>query len=225
MGDFTSRMAEDLTAYFGGALTGDMGLRSGLGSQLDQIAASAASEYGRPPEWDGWTRYDEAGMRALPDQAMAVHESRSGASADSTEAATAALSAVRQERRVRAALTAVGTGHARVLAAYFTPRPVTSPSGLESLGDVRAVVALIAGDLRARELALRATSRAAPGTSSEHRQAINAQRDGAKRELASYVRRAKKAVQDAREAFATVWPEVMRAERMERARRFVGGGA
>ena len=221
---FTSRHEADLVAYFSGALTGEMGLRSNLGGLLEQAAASATSEHASVPDWNGWSRYDDAGLAPLPDQTMVVKPDRNGASMDSTDAAASALAAVRQERRVRAALRIVGATHARVLAAAFTPRPVTSPAGLESLGDLRAVVALIGGAERARMLVLRIAARPASDTPKEHREAIKAERADAKAELASYQRQAKLALAGAREAYSQAWPIVQRAEREERARRFAGGG-
>ncbi len=226
MGDaaFTSRMAEDLVSYLGRALEGDMGLRSSCGAQLDAIAASARSDLRAAPAWDGRSK--------PPDQTITCRPTRSGASEASTEMTEAALDAAKLYGRVKGALERLSLAHARALADWYTPRLPQSPEGLQSLGEARVAIAralghgtVLPGLSAARGLVLVATTGPAPGTPPEHRQAIQARRREAKAEIAALTRQAKKLLGAAREAYAEAWADTVRAERMERARRIVGGGA
>lgn len=204
---FTYRMAEELAAYFAGAHVADMGLRSNMGAQLDMLASQAQSSLRAAPEWNGHS--------APPDQVITCRPSHSGASEESTEASTAALAAVRAERRIRAALSLLCRAEAVALRSYYTPRPASSPSGCESLGEWRGVIADKFGSDAVRGIIARATSK--PTTPDEKRD-----KGAAKAELAALKQQAKMMVGRAQEAYAVAWDETGRLERMERARRFAG---
>lgn len=213
---FTSRHGNDLQWYFSGGPAGDCGLRSSCGAQLEAIAATAQSDLTRAPEWDGRTRYDEAGaMVPLPGQVRLCRPSRSGASPDSTEAAAEALAAVRRERIVRAALSGVHPIEARALAEYYAARPEGSHTGLEALGELRGVVAYLVDDVR--DVARRAAQKKTAENGTE--------RAEAKAALRRYVAQARALVATARASYAVAAGVAVRVERERRAARFAGGGA
>lgn len=212
---WTSRHETDLAWYFSGGPAGDCGLRSSCGAQLEAIAATAQSDLTRAPEWDGRTRFDDAGaMMPMPGQVRVCRPSRSGASPDSTEAATAALAAVRRERIVRAALSGIHPIEARALAEFYAARPEGSHTGLGALGEIRGVVAYLAGE-GVRELARIAGRRKADGDVQE--------RAEAKARLRRYVDQARALVATARASYAAAAGVAVRVERERRAARFAGG--
>ncbi len=202
---WTDRHEADLGWYFGGGVAGDCGLRSPCGAQLDAIAATAQSDLARAPEWSG--------TGPLPDQVITCRPSRSSASPDSTEAATAALAAVRRERLVRAALAGVHPFEARALAEFYAARPLGSHKGLDALGQLRGVVAYLADD--AREVAAKATQKKTAENGPE--------RAEAKARLGQYIAQARALVGRARASYAVAAGVAVRVERERRAARFAGG--
>lgn len=209
------RHDEDLSWYFSGGASGDCGLRSSMGGQLEAIAAASQSDERRRPEWDGRTRYTATGLVPMPDQVVICRQSRSGASPDSTEAAASALSAVRRERIIRAALSGLHHVELRVLAEYYVPRPESSHTGLDALGQIRGVVAYLADD--ARELAAMVTAKKTAATAQA--------RATAKARLGQYVTQARALVARARSSYSVAEHLAVRVERERRARRFAGGTA
>jgi hypothetical protein len=214
---FTSRMDDELRSYFSGALTGDMGLRSSCGPQLDAIAATAQSDLKRAPAWDGHSE--------PPQQQMTCRPSRSSASADATEIADRALHAVRLESRIRAALGLLGPDEARTLATYYVPRPAWAPEGLQTLSDLRSLVALLIGADVARALVVDAAAKPTNETAAEEREAIKVRRARAKAELTTVAAQARKLLERARACYSVAIVRALRWERDERARRFIGGDA
>jgi hypothetical protein len=211
-------MDEDLRGFFSGAHLADYGLKSWMSGYLERAQGAADSDYTEAARWDGHSE--------PPPQTIACKGSRNGASYEMTELPERAYAAVQLERRIRKAFELLKHEEARVLAAFYKPIPPWSPEGLESLGDVRAVVAHMLGADCARAMIAAATGKPgrpgktdAESSASAHR----AQRSDAKAQLTAVVRAAKKAVSDAKGSYATACAIVVRRQRKESAERFVRG--
>ena len=212
---FLARHDEELRTYFANGFEAEFGLRSWAGPVFENMAASARSDLERPVEWDGFSE--------PPPQVMICKGSHSGASEMSTEMSETALNAVRRQNRIRDALGMLGPVEARVLRAYYAPRPITSPFGLESLGELRAVVAFVMGVEHAQRLVRARDVQARPDAAPEEREALKGQRAAAKTKVTAAVGQARLMLEKARASYGNAIGIVVRRERDEKARRFVGG--
>lgn len=214
---FTSRHEADLVWFFSGGFAGDCGMRSNAGPQLDAIAATAQSDLGRAPAWDGHSE--------PPPQTITCRPSRSGASAASTEMGPEAMAAARRERIVRGALEQLHEVDRRVLMGFYRPMPSGYAEGLAQLGELRAVIVEVLSKREAMlALVRRAYANPAPKDATrEERDRLRQERTQAKREVARYIEQARRLVASARAAYAVAAANAVRAEREERARRFVRG--
>jgi hypothetical protein len=217
MSCFLARHDEELRCYFANGFEAEYGLRSWMGPAVDNMAATVRSDLQRPAEWDGFSE--------PPPQVMVCKGSRNGAPELSTEMSETALNAVRRQNRIRDALGMLGPVEARVLRAFYVPRPLTSPFGLESLGDIRAVVAFLIGVERAQGYVRTLAERSGPDATAEDREALKSRRAAAKTNVTAALTQSRILLEKARGSYSTAIGIVVRRERDEKARKFAGGAA
>lgn len=208
---FTGHHEQQLRDYFGGALAGQMGVRSWAGPMLDAMAASATSEFRSVPR-------NEHGWEIDP---IPCRPTRSGADREATELSAEAIAAVRIERRVRASLSALDPLELHALRAHYTPIPAWAPHGLESLGELRAVVAFAADPDHVRELVARVAVRVPAELPDAEKASMRAARQAARRSLDAIRAAAAKLVARARESYARAEALAAQHERDERLARFI----
>jgi hypothetical protein len=217
---FSQAHDSELRLYFGNGFEAEYGLKSSFGFQMEALAASSGSDLKAAPEWNGYG--------PPPDQVIACKPTRSGASSESTVMGPTALNAVRRQNRIRAALGLLSAAEAKALRAYYTPRPVTSPFGLESLGELRAVVAYLFGTEAAQALCRITAERPGVDALTGEREAHKARRSFAKTKLTTWATQARIFLERSRASYATAIGIAVRRERDEkvaRMARFLVGGA
>lgn len=202
---FTKQHDRDLEAFFSGALGARLsGVRSSMGAMLETAASIAVEREGPRTDARGW-----------PIEFMPCRQTSSGASREATEIAMSMLSAVPKERRIRAALGELMPEHRAALVAFYVPRPSWSPHGLERLGELRAVIALLEDEERLRELAVVA-SRDVKSVELVARHRVREERTAANAALRALERAAELLLDRARDAYASAETIIALRDREQR---------
>lgn len=211
---FENRHAVELKDYFSNAVDAACGLRSSFGWQLHALVFEASLV--RPPEWDGYSE--------PPPQTIYCNPTRQIPGDFMAEISDAGVEAVREHKRVREAVRMTGLANERILRAYYTPRPMTAPFGLQSLGDLRAVVTIVLDEGKAQELAKQAAARPADAADGQERAAVKEARETAKGRLAAAERQARMLVEGAENLYAEMIAIVRRRERAAHVAKFENMG-